>query len=33
MVKGLSVDSVPVHPTKRYSGSGVAVTVTDEPDS
>ena len=33
IVKGLSVDSVPVHPTKRYSESGVAVIVTVDPDS
>ena len=33
MFRGLSVDSVPVHPTKIYSESGVAVIVTVDPDS
>ena len=32
-VKGLSVESVPVHPTKVYPFSGVAVRVIVEPDS
>ncbi len=32
-VKGLSVDSDPVHPINTYSESGVAVIVTVDPES
>ena len=32
-VSGLSVDSVPVYPVKRYSASGVAVIVSEVPEA
>ena len=33
IVRGFSVEDVPVHPVKRYSASGVAVIVSVDPDA
>ena len=33
IVRGFSVDSIPIQPEKKYSCSGVAVIVTTDPDS
>ncbi|MDC0001559.1 hypothetical protein OAD81_04840 [Flavobacteriaceae bacterium] len=33
IVRGVSVDSIPIQPEKTYSCSGVAAIVTTDPDS